>query len=1092
MRRILYPTLFILIAFLQSSAISQTPTQFKLKNFIPEVFQASATTSLTTVRHALPSSDLALIVNILDPQSVQVANYYQNARKIPVANIIQVSFPPGQQNMAAEDFNIIRASVLSKTPANVQAYALTWTTPWKVDCMSITSAFAFGFNTAYCQPENAGTCYATILSQYYSTNSKLPRTDFSIIPTMMLGGFNFPKVQAVIDRGVLSDFTFPKGDGYLYTTTDPYRNVRTTRFNYAASVWNDPVNSLKITHINNSAGTGPDYLENVQNILFYFTGAYQVEGLSTLKFVPGAVADHLTSYGGTITAEDEYSQMSALRWLEAGVTGSYGTVIEPCAFRSKFPDPPILFQNYFAGASLIESYWKSVAMPIEGLFIGEPLAKPWGTKVRTLPTGEVEIFTTSFQEGKTYYILTQSALDATLYDVVQTIAPQKPKFQTIKFTPSVNKYYLLSQDEVVVLNHPPVLAAVGNKTVEETKLLSFTLSATDVDKNPLKYQAVNLPQGASLNAVTGAFSWTPTYTQAGTYNLIFEVTDGTYTDSRQSSIQVSNVNRAPILAAVGNANIAEDKTLNIALSASDPDADPLTYSVNRLPQGATLNPNTGAFSWKPSFTQAGLYSDIQFTVSDGSLTASRTMAINVVNTNRIPVLSPIGNKAVNEGAMLAFTLSSTDPDGDPLTYSSTALPEGAIFNPSTGEFSWTPNFTQAGTKNIRFYVTDGKLKAMELISIIVANVNRPPILSPIGSKMAAEGVLLQFVVSASDPDGTNPILSAKNLPSGSSFNASTKTFSWTPKFDQSGTYIIPFSATDRSLAVTENVTVDVQNTNRVPVLSPIGSKAVIEGASLQFVVNASDPDGTVPVISATNLPEGAIFNANTRTFSWTPKVGQAGTYIVPVTVTDGSLTVLGNVSIVVKTANRPPAFKLIGNKTVLEGSSLQFVLNATDPDANALTFSASNLPSGATFNASTRTFAWAPTTGQAGTYNVSFGVSDGSLAVTQTVAILVGKLNRPPILEPIGSKTIGEGVPLQFVVNASDPDGTTPIFIVRNLPTGATFNASTKTFAWTPQVGQAGTYTIPFAVSDGSLSSMENVSIVVYQIPILKSLNRDR
>lgn len=71
------------------------------------------------------------------------------------------------------------------------------------------------------------------------------------------------------------------------------------------------------------------------------------------------------------------SQMSSLRWLEAGATASYGTVIEPCAFIAKFPDPQILLKHYLAGETLIESYWKSVLMPGQGVFIGEPLARPY-------------------------------------------------------------------------------------------------------------------------------------------------------------------------------------------------------------------------------------------------------------------------------------------------------------------------------------------------------------------------------------------------------------------------------------------------------------------------------------------------------------------------------------------------------------------------------------------------------------------------------------------------------------------------------------------------------------------------------------------
>ncbi len=72
--------------------------------------------------------------------------------------------------------------------------------------------------------------------------------------------------------------------------------------------------------------------------------------------------------------------MSALRWLEAGATGSYGTVVEPCNYVTKFPRPDILLNYYLQGETLIEAYWKSVAWPSEGLFIGEPLAAPYSLR----------------------------------------------------------------------------------------------------------------------------------------------------------------------------------------------------------------------------------------------------------------------------------------------------------------------------------------------------------------------------------------------------------------------------------------------------------------------------------------------------------------------------------------------------------------------------------------------------------------------------------------------------------------------------------------------------------------------------------------
>src|SRR5207237_2112757 len=128
-----------------------------------------------------------------------------------------------------------------------------------------------------------------------------------------------------------------------------------------------------------------------------------------------------------------------------------------------------------------------------------------------------------------------------------------------------------------------------------------------------------------------------------------------------------------------------------------------------------------------------------FTASDGTLTASETVAITIANTNRAPVLAPIGNKSGSEGRLLTFTISPTDPDGDGPTYTASGLPAGATFDAGTRTFSWTPGFDQAGPSSVIFTASDGTLTASETVAITIANTNRAPVLAPIGSKSGSEG-----------------------------------------------------------------------------------------------------------------------------------------------------------------------------------------------------------------------------------------------------------------------------------------------------------------------------------------------------------------
>ena len=202
-------------------------------------------------------------------------------------------------------------------------------------------------------------------------------------------------------------------------------------------------------------------------------------------------------------------------------------------------------------------------------------------------------------------------------------------------------------------------------------------------------------------------------------------------------------------------------------------------------------------------------------------------------TNRPPVLAAIGAKTVNEGVLLTFTATATDPDGNALTFSAGSLPTGATLTPA-GAFSWTPSFTQGQTTpySVTITVTDNGSPAasdFETFTITVGNVNRPPVLAPIGAKTGTEGQPLTFTATATDPDGNALTFSAGGLPTGATLTPAGA-FSWTPATGQAGNYNVTITVTDTGgLIDSEIVTITVGNVNRPPVLAPIGAKTGTEG-----------------------------------------------------------------------------------------------------------------------------------------------------------------------------------------------------------------------------------------------------------------------
>ncbi len=270
-------------------------------------------------------------------------------------------------------------------------------------------------------------------------------------------------------------------------------------------------------------------------------------------------------------------------------------------------------------------------------------------------------------------------------------------------------------------------------------------------------------------------------------------------------------------------------------------------------------------------------------ISGISNCSSAAAGETAVIPNNPPLLDPVGNKSTDEGLLLQFEVSAQDADADTLTYSISGLPGGATF--SGAAFTWTPQFTQAGSYNMIVTVDDNNGGTdSEAITVIVNDVNRAPVLNPIGDKSLAEGGHLGFTASASDPDADPVTIMTSQLQTWMSFDGTA--FTADPGFSDSGTYAVTFTATDGSDNDSETITITVGNVNQAPVLDAVAPVSGVENVQIQFTVNAVDPDGDSLIYSASGLPGGATFSA--QTFTWTPATGQAGSYSVTFSVSDGN------------------------------------------------------------------------------------------------------------------------------------------------------------------------------------------------------------
>lgn len=321
----------------------------------------------------ITAKELGLVINTADPYSVQVGEHYARRRGIPPEQVLRVALPQ-RASLTREEFQALDATLRQQMPEQVQGLALAWVQPYAVDCNSLTSALAIGLQPNVC----ANSCAATRTSPYTQYFGARPWLVLGVRPAMQLAARSVPAALAMIERGIAADHTLAATAAattpepalaWLAATPDAARNVRERLFPPAGPV--PGAAGLAVARVRSDA------LPPMRRILVYETGLAKVPAPLGGEWLPGALADHLTSFGGQLDKPAPEGQMNILDWIDAGATATYGTVSEPCNHVQKFPHPQMLLLSYAQGVSALEAYWHSVAWPAQGVFVGEPLAAPF-------------------------------------------------------------------------------------------------------------------------------------------------------------------------------------------------------------------------------------------------------------------------------------------------------------------------------------------------------------------------------------------------------------------------------------------------------------------------------------------------------------------------------------------------------------------------------------------------------------------------------------------------------------------------------------------------------------------------------------------
>lgn len=403
------------------------------------------------------------------------------------------------------------------------------------------------------------------------------------------------------------------------------------------------------------------------------------------------------------------------------------------------------------------------------------------------------------------------------------------------------------QADLTQPNDSPVLNPIPNQAIIEGAAVNLTATASDANLlDTLEFSLVEAPLGATIDQFSGAFAYTaPSGLGIGQYPVTIRVADNGQPVrwAEQSFLIVATpVNQPPLLDAITAPPVEQGDQMLFRATASDGNYpfDRQVFSLDAAPAGAQINSDTGMISWAPGFDVPP--GDVTFIVrvTDGLtpvMSDTRTFTAALTEFNLPPIIDPVANQAGNEGDLIAFTATATDPNvGTVFSYSlGDGAPTGAAIDPALGNFTWTPTEDQvAGNFLITVVVTDNGVPSRSddvQFSLRVEEVNVAPLLGTIGAQQIEAGQRLLFTATATDADLPENNLTFSldaGAPSGALIDPQTGETQWTPAFNDVGTFNVTVRVTDDGavpLDDFETISVEVTPETQPPQISVILTEA---------------------------------------------------------------------------------------------------------------------------------------------------------------------------------------------------------------------------------------------------------------------------
>ena len=234
----------------------------------------------------------------------------------------------------------------------------------------------------------------------------------------------------------------------------------------------------------------------------------------------------------------------------------------------------------------------------------------------------------------------------------------------------------------------------------------------------------------------------------------------------------SSTNEKPVWdGGIGNKDIRVNQVLQFAVSAHDPEDEPISYSVFNMPNGASFQNSSRLFSWTPKISDIGTHI-VTFRASDGIKYTDRDITITVQEAtvasaaNNVPVFvnfnPPIRARV---GQLYTYDLQAIDADADNLTFAFVTEPSNATMNSLTGVVQWVPTAAQVNFNKFKVTVTDGKaITSIEFVVFVEDGITSVAPVPPTSAPVQEARIVISDLKVESDEAGEIIISWDTNIP----------------------------------------------------------------------------------------------------------------------------------------------------------------------------------------------------------------------------------------------------------------------------------------------------------------------------------------